>query len=361
MTKENLSKWKTIGIVSWATIGIILLFLGFLNLIGSIRPVFYLFVFTATIVYILRPLVGFFESRNVPRLLAVVLSYVILISGAALLFIFLVPIIIEQVNSLILNVPQYAKAVANLIEFFAEKLEKYRLPAFDKMIERVVTNLQLAGIEIAKRLPGITLNVFTVIFYFILAPLLAFYILKDLEEIKTVTLELIPSKFRKEALQIFKKVDIVAGGFLRGQILVAISVALLSMVALLILGVDYAILLGLIVGIFNIVPYLGPIIGGGLAVLVALLESPWIALWTIMAMVAVQLVDSLILSPRIVGASVNLHPVLIVFSLLIGGELFGFIGIFLAIPVAAAAKVLVYHFLTKDGLTKELEKKSEII
>ncbi|MDP3013822.1 MAG: AI-2E family transporter, partial [Candidatus Subteraquimicrobiales bacterium] len=127
----------------------------------------------------------------------------------------------------------------------------------------------------------------------------------------------------------------------------------------LILGVDYAVLLGFIVGILNIIPYLGPIVGGTLAVIVALLESPMLALWVIVAMVVVQIIDGSIVSPRIVGETVNLHPVLIVFSLLIGARLFGFIGLLLAIPVAAAAKVLIYHFLTKNELDKSILRKGE--
>jgi predicted PurR-regulated permease PerM len=315
-------------------------------MISNLRQIFALFIYTIAIVYLLRPLVDFFEGRGMPRLLAVIVTYLIVMLLIALLLLYLIPIIVNQGTQFIKRFPGYLKAEIEFVELWKGKLIELRVPpSAVKLLEQSVEKLREAGLALLSSIPGFTLNIFSIVFFFILAPFLAFYLLKDFEQVKETIIDLIPDRYKDDSLDILHKVDLVLSGFLRGQVLVALSVGTLASIIFTILGVDFSIVLGMIVGILNVVPYFGPIMGGLIAAMVAFFKAPILAVWVILAMVAVQMIDATLLSPNIMSQQVNLHPVLIAFSLLIGGSLLGVLGIVIAIPSAAVGKAIVYHFL----------------
>ncbi|MDI6821410.1 MAG: AI-2E family transporter, partial [Actinomycetota bacterium] len=343
MTREDtVKRYKEIAIVTWAIFGVILLFASLFFLISKIRSIFPLIVFTIAIVYILRPIVNFFESKGVSRLQAVIITYLIMILVIAPILFYFSLIIAAQVRELINNLPGYVKALMQFVERYRGALERFQIPpAARGLFEEYLEKVKRVGMEIFSRIPRVTMDIFSLILHLILAPLMAFYILKDLRMIKATMSGLIPQKYRMEAFEIIHKVDVVLGGFLRGQLLVALAVGVLCGIALTILRVDFAIVLGVIAGVLNIIPYFGPIAGGALAAMVALIKSPTLAVLVIIAMIIIQLIDGMLLSPNIISRQVNLHPVVVIFSLLIGAALFGIMGMILAIPIAAAGKALV--------------------
>jgi predicted PurR-regulated permease PerM len=138
-------------------------------------------------------------------------------------------------------------------------------------------------------------------------------------------------------------IDQVIGEFIRGQLIVCTVIAVLTSIALYLMGVQFAIILGMIAGIVDVIPYFGPFIGMLPCIAVALLQSPKLALYTALAFIAIQQVESNIISPKIVGDRVGLHPVVIIFALLAGERLLGFIGLVLAVPAAAIIKVILHH------------------
>jgi predicted PurR-regulated permease PerM len=138
------------------------------------------------------------------------------------------------------------------------------------------------------------------------------------------------------------------GGFLKGQALVALSVGILSGLALYFLGLDYAVLLGFLICVFNIIPYLGPIVGGAPAVIIALGTSWQLAVVVAIVLVIIHEFDSIVISPRIMSQQVNLHPAVVIFALLTGGTLMGFVGMLVAIPIAAVGKALYLHFRERE-------------
>ncbi len=351
MTREDtVKRYKEIAIVTWAIFGVILLLASLFFLISKIRSVFPLIVFTIAIVYILRPIVNFFESKGASRLQAVIITYLIMILVIAPILFYFSLIIAAQVRELIDSLPRYLRTLMQFAERYRGALERFQIPpAARGLFEEYLEKVKRVGMEIVSRIPRVTMDIFSLILHLILAPLIAFYILKDLRTIKATMSGLIPQKYRLEALEIIHKIDVVLGGFLRGQLLVALAVGILCGIALTILRVDFAIVLGVIAGVLNIIPYFGPIAGGALAAMVALIKSPTLAVLVIIAMIIIQLIDGMLLSPNIISRQVNLHPVVVIFSLLIGAALFGIMGMILAIPIAAAGKALVYHFLEKSG------------
>ncbi|MDO8886740.1 AI-2E family transporter [Candidatus Oleimmundimicrobium sp.] len=355
MSKENkgvIDKWKKLGIVTWSIIGLILLILGFFFLLFKIKTVLFLFLGIFAIVYILAPVVEYLEKKGISRIFSVVLTYLILLVLISLALTFFIPLIIAQIKSLVDHLPLYFISIQNIIKNYQSQLKTLPLssPAID-FIENSITQFTDVAIKMASRLPTYTFNVFSVAIYAIIAPLFAlvfsFHTLKDLKQIKETFNNLVPANYRNEAKLIIRKIDVILRGFLKGQLLVMLATGTLSWLILLLLGVDYAFALGVAIGVFDIFPYLGPILAGALAVIVALFESPTLALWVAIAMVAVQQIESLFIAPNLMRKQVNLHPLVIVFAMLVGGTLFGIPGVLLAIPVAAVGKGIFYYYFEK--------------
>ena len=213
------------------------------------------------------------------------------------------------------------------------------------MIEEIAVSAKSSALAILSKLPETTFTFFGGMFYIILAPIIAFYVLKDLPDIKQNTFAMIPERFRSSVEKVLTEIDFAVGGYLRGQVLISIIVGTAVSIYLLIIGVKFAILLGVLAGVLNIIPYFGPVFGGGIAAIVALFQSPKLALLVIIGMIAIQQLDSAIISPTIMRHTVHLHPAIVIFSLLVGASLFGFLGLLFAIPAAAVAKALLLHFV----------------
>jgi predicted PurR-regulated permease PerM len=191
---------------------------------------------------------------------------------------------------------------------------------------------------------------------FIVGPVLAFYLLVDLPKIKRGLRAAIPTRRRREVESVMQRIGRAIGGFFRGQLLVALFVGVASALALWIVGLPFWAVVGLVAGLFNLIPLIGPFIGGIVAVLVAFttdagaggllnLEPGWpLAAGSAVALLIVQQIDNHILSPNIVARTVNLHPVTVMLGLLAGGTLLGLWGMLLAMPVLATAKILILHF-----------------
>ena len=156
---------------------------------------------------------------------------------------------------------------------------------------------------------------------------------------------ILPKKHRSKAILLFRDIDNAFGKFIRGQIIVASFIGILTTTALSIIDVKYAVFLGLFAGIANVIPYFGPIIGLVPTIIFALFDSPGKALYASGAFVLIQQIESGILTPKIIGESVGVHPVYVILSLFIGGKLMGIAGMILAVPVLVAIKLTVRHFL----------------
>lgn len=349
-SNDSLSKYKRIGIITWAILGIIGLCVCFLFVLYQVRVIFSLLVYTLAIVFILRPIVNFFNKKNVPHLLSVILAYFLVIMLIVLLLLYFVPILTVQVQGFVKAFPEYSGKAVEEFQKYQKDFRKIRIsPEAYTLIKNSLLDLKDSLVAIAAKVPGVTVNIVSNILYLFLAPVLAFYILKDLDAIKETLQKFIPDKYKEKTLDIISEIDAVVGGYIRGQLLIALSVGILASIALLILGVDYPILIGFITGVLNIIPYFGPFVGGLLAVIVALFQSPALALLVILVMVGIQLIDGMFLSPNIMSQQVNVHPVIVVFALLIGGSLFGIIGMLLAIPVVASIKALFIYFIEQEA------------
>jgi len=209
--------------------------------------------------------------------------------------------------------------------------------------------MNLEEINIFQRATTLGKSVLNIVLYFIVGPLLGVYLLMHAEKIKTTFMRIIPKKFKNNTAVVLDRINKVAGKYVRGQIFISIIIGILCTVVLLVLKVDFAILLGFIAGILNIIPLLGPIIGAIPAALAALFISPLKALLVIVLFIAIQQIDNYVISPNVMKYQVGVHPGIIILSLMVGGGLFGIWGLIIAVPtVAVLQEILRYYLLEKN-------------
>lgn len=178
-----------------------------------------------------------------------------------------------------------------------------------------------------------------------IVPFLVFYILKDFEVFERMVVSCLPRSRRKSIVMLLKDIDEALGNYIRGQFLVCIIIGVLAYIGYAIIGMPYALLFACVVAVFNIIPYMGPFLGAAPAIIMATTLS-----WRLVLLVAVvntlcQMLESNVISPQVVGRKLHLHPLLIIFALLVGGEIAGMIGLILAVPFFAAAKVVIQHII----------------
>lgn len=321
-----------------------------------LAPFFLALVFA----YILHPLVLRMEGPRVPRSLAI-LALAIPLLAMLLVVVFVgIPAVSSQIARFIENLPDVLQTGIERIESLRVELRARDIPYLNEQEildrlrairpEAVVQYLQERQEAIAERVwrgimgagRGIT-AILTVLGYVFLTPILSFYLLRDYGRIKTATASLIPRGRRDAWVAFGKEYDRLLSRYLRGQLVAASVVGVLTGFGFWLLDFPYALLLGVVAGVFNIVPYLGLIVSLFPALIIALFSGSLLLSLGKIALVfgVVQLLDGSVIGPRIVGESVGLHPVWVILALAVSGFFFGFVGLLMAIPLAVLVKLLI--------------------
>lgn len=347
-------RWRRIALIAWALVGVVVLGLALLRLLDLLSSALMPFLLALVIVFLLRTPVVRLERHKVPRAVAVLIAYVLAALVVAVAGLIIVPRVVDQFVQFLAAFPSYYRAAYRLWSDLQRQYQTVALPgwvdqAFGTANETIVTRLSGFSTRIATGAVAAGSGVVGLILNLVLALVIAFYVLKDLPTIREEVLSMFGHTRRSETAVVLGQVSTVLSGFLRGQLIVSTIVGTLTFIGLAVLGVPYAFVIGLITGVFNIIPYFGPIVGGITAAIAAAFESPLLALGALAVVFAVQQVDGLLISPRVMSDKVDLHPVLVIFSLLAGGTLFGFVGLLLAIPVAAVAKALFVYYFEKHS------------
>jgi len=324
------------------------------------------FILALVLAYILDPAVDALERRRVPRGLAVLLLALPVVGALALALVFGVPALGRQVDALIEQAPVLLERLVRWGEAVLDRLSRVDIPGLREDVvreqlrafeaERLVASLQERQAEIARRAWAAVLGVgrgigaaLTIIGYLVLTPVLAFYLLKDYDRIVARLRPLVPLSRREEWLAFLSEYDELLSRFMRGQVVAAAIVGVLTWLGLFVLGFPYAGLVGAVAGVFNLVPYLGLVVSLVPAVVIALLTGNVLASLLKVAVVfgVVQFLDSSVTGPRIVGGSVGLHPVWVMLAITIGGFFFGFVGLLIAMPAALLLKLLLRSALER--------------
>lgn len=350
----------------WIAVAAVLTLLWVLDTTGFLLAPF---ILAFVLAYILDPLVDLVDEgagERVGRSVVIVLLVLPFLALVAVGLVFGVPALAQQLGDLIDRTPALLQRIADWVESFRERLLTADLPLVDEeaLVEWlrsvdsdvVVAFLQERQQAIGERIWSGVLglgrglgSVLTVLGYVVLTPVLTFYLLRDYDVLLSRSRDLVPSARRESVLGFFREYDELLSGYLRGQMTVALIVGSLTGLGLWILQFPYAVLVGVIVTIFSVVPYLGLILSLIPAVLIALTSgSVWLSLGKVAVVFAVaQGLEGTVISPRIVGDSVGLHPVWVVLALAVGGFYFGFVGLLIAVPVAVGVKLLVLRGLDR--------------
>lgn len=308
-------------------------------------------VLAIIIIYLLNPIVSAIGRRHVHRIFGTALAYLLVAAFVAVPAIVGLPLLSEQATSIWEQAPETVNdLVADTETWLASRgvdlelssqFDAESLPAFETFVNsegRSVIAAVLGGLS------GLASGLFRLLLVSLLAPIIAFYVLVDLPRLRQWTIRHLPPHHRVEAVVVGRDLSGVIGGYIRGQMLVALFVGSAVTFGLWLIDLPYWLVVGIIAGLTNLVPLLGPFVAGVIGGAIALADGGLpLALLVIAVLTVVQQVDNHMISPLVMGQTVHLHPLAVLFALLVGSTLYGFLGLLMAVPVVAAGRVVLAH------------------
>ncbi|QUE87855.1 AI-2E family transporter [Exiguobacterium alkaliphilum] len=327
--------------------------------------------------YFLVGIVDYLERRSGKRGVSVAITLTSLLLIITIVFSVLGPLLVEQVTSLVNALPSIAKELQ--VQIFAVRdslMENEFLSRFvnenDDMFTEFTNNVTAylgdifgnVASSVGRLVGFITSAVITIV----VIPFMLIYMLLDGKRLPDSIVKWLPKSYETETRKILNDMHTTVKNYVHAQLLVAFFVGITSLIGLWIVGVDYAILLALFMMVTNIIPYIGPFLGAAPAVVVAFIQEPIMAVWVIIVIIVVQQIESNVISPLIQGKSLKVHPLTIIIVLLVAGNLAGIIGMLIAVPTYAVAKVVVQNIVRiyklrehKQYLEAEEEKSESAI
>jgi len=337
------------GVSNKAIWGAVVLAIVLVSLV-SVSTILSPFVIAAFIAYLLDPVADKLTKWRMSRTFAVSLIFVIMTMIVSLLFFLLIPMLFKQLVSFIHSVPTYIHTIQSYVVPYLKDLGVHveTIPIDD--VKRLLgDNWQKAGGMFAEVLKGVTASSLSVAHFFanvVLIPVVCFYLLRDWSHLLNVIQVSLPSAYKDKVLMLAQQCDEVLSAFIRGQLLVMLSLGVIYSIGLTIVGLDLALFLGTMAGLASVVPYLGAIVGVFSSVLVAYMQFGDVmpVIWVLVVFGIGQALEGTLLTPVLVGDKIGLHPVAVIFAIMAGGQLAGFVGVLVALPVAAVAMVFVRYF-----------------
>ncbi|WP_419893358.1 AI-2E family transporter [Oceanobacillus kimchii] len=305
-------------------------------------------VLSAIAYYLLNPIVNYLEKKNIKRIYSIFGLFIIIIGLLTVLIVSVIPVLREQIMSLIENLPPFINDIEDMVESLVGSQvinQSQILSSLD--ISSFVTQISEKSLDLVdtafSNIGGVIGAVTEIVLAIVTLPFILFYLLKDGDKLPRYFLKFLPVSLRDQTYTVLKEMNTQISAYIRGQIIVAFCIGLLMYIGFTIIQLDYAPVLALIAAFTNVVPYLGPAIAITPALIVALVTSPFmlfklIAVWTV-----VQLIEGKFISPQIMGRNLRVHPITIIFIILTAGNLFGVVGILLAVPGYAILKVIITH------------------
>ncbi|MFT4412741.1 AI-2E family transporter [Fredinandcohnia humi] len=300
------------------------------------------FLISIFITYLLHPFIEKIHHRGIPRSLAILFIYLLFFGGIGFGLYKGIPVIVEQVKDLAESIPQFS----NTYRVWLVEIESgtSHLPAFvHGQLDDLLNSMESYADSLLSKTLLYLMAFINSIFLFAIIPFIVFYMLKDYDQMLKAIWYITPRKLRKVGQLFFRDVDESLGNYIRGQLLVCLIIGSVSSLSFWLTGMKYPLLLGIIVGITNIIPYFGPFIGSIPAAIIAVTISFKMLLLVVLIIFGLQFIEGNLLSPFIVGRSLRLHPIIIIAALLLGGEIGGVIGLIVAVPLVAVVKVFIIH------------------
>ncbi|HUD40448.1 MAG TPA: AI-2E family transporter [Dokdonella sp.] len=361
MTDNRLDvRWKWLILV--AAIGYLLYLLG---------PVLSPFVAAALFSYLFNPVVEMLERRGVNRSLGVSVVFIVLALALVGIVLVLIPFIERQIANFLEQLPRWTAWAQNVASPWVEERFGISLGSFDTqgIVGMLQAHWREAGGFAAGVVAGVSKSGFAVLGWvlnLVIVPVAAFYLLRDWNIVVDRVHALIPRSIEPVVVRLARESDETLGGFLRGQLSVMIVLGVIYGLGLWMAGISVGPLIGMIAGLISFVPYLGAIVGVGIGIIAALVQyQDWFHVVLVLIVFAIgQTLEGYVLVPKLVGDRIGMHPVAVMFAILAGGQLFGFVGVLLALPIAAIVMVLLryaYERYTQSEMYRDAPEGPQIV
>ncbi len=320
-------------------------------LVYLLAPVLTPFLISALLAYLGDPLVDRLETHKFSRTLGVVVVFFVMSLIAVILLLVMIPLLEKQISVLIVKIPAgidyfQENLLPRIAEFAGFETPTLDTSAFKRAIIGNWESLSGAMGGVFGKLTHSGLKIFNWLAFLVLIPVVTFYLLRDWDLLIERIHDLLPRRLENTVTRLAKECDQVLAEFFRGQLSVMMVLTLIYTVGLMLVGLDVALLIGIISGLVSFVPYLGFIVGIVAASVAALMQFHDVIHLVYVAIVfgIAQALEGMVLSPLLVGDRIGLHPVAVIFAVMAGGQLFGFVGVLLALPVAAVIVVILRHW-----------------
>lgn len=315
----------------------------FLAVLWGLGNVILPFLVGGAIAYFLDPVADRLERAGLSRAAATATISIVALVIFILLALLIVPMLVRQLGQLVNAAPTILGELQGfLTTTFPSLMDQESV--LRETLASIGTTIQAKGGQLASGLLSSALSVISAVVFIVVVPVVAFYLLLDWDNMVARIDALIPLDHRETVRSLARDIDLVLAGFVRGQVSVCLILGTFYSVALMLAGLDFGLIVGAIAGLITFIPYVGALIGGALAIGLALFQfwGDWVQIAIVAGIFAVgQFLEGNIVTPKLVGGSVGLHPVWLLFALSAFGTLFGFTGMLVAVPVAAAIGVLI--------------------
>jgi predicted PurR-regulated permease PerM len=368
---------RRVGAVCWGLCGVAAV----IALVGLVAWVFRVvwppLILAGAIVFLLNPIVTRLQARHIPRVLGTALSYAAVAAGVTLIVLLVAPLATKQYDDLAAEWPDLREDLEQQIDDLSERSVEddwpIEIPTYAEL-ERQFSgdtsadtdgNGVISDEERQERFADqldtareLGLRVFHVGIIFVLAPIIAFYMLVDLPHIREVMRSLVPDRARGDVMVVARRLSTAIGGYFRGQLAVAFVVGVMASIGMLVIDLPFWLIVGMVAGLFNMIPLIGPWVGAVPGIIIAVTTGGGLsqAITVAVVMAIVQQIDNHFISPIVMQRAVKLHPAVVMLALLAGGTLGGFFGLLLAVPATATLKILLGHVWRHFVLEQPLDE-----
>lgn len=314
------------------------------------------------IAWLLDPIVSWLQTKKVKRIVGAIVVFCVFIIILYLFFRLVIPLLYLQINEFVTSLPNLFLSISNWIDSFFNRIADSGID-LSNVETNIYQSIESISTNLTTSLPTMAMNVISSLVSsvgnFLIGLIVGFYLLIDFDRTKHV-FDLVPKKYHESLFSILGKLNQTLRSFVQGTLLISLMIIGISAVGYSIIKLPTPLLFAIICGITNIIPYVGPWIGGAICVIVGFTVSPTVGILSAIIAFAVQQIDGIILQPLIMSRTMKLHPVTVMVGLLIFGYFFGVLGMILATPIMSIIKILLNYFDEKYEVTKTIKKKAAV-
>lgn len=340
--------------ITTSTIVKSMLIILFFILLYVLKEVVIIFLFAIIIASALSPFASWLDERGIPRLLGVLLLYLTIFGLFVFVFVLVIPYFSEELGQLTQTLPKIIERLSTSLETVQSNSPQYLdfISELQNILESISNYLQ----QSAQSVVGVIASIFGGVFSFIAIIVISFYLAVTRRGIETFLSSVAPDEYEGYVINLWKRTEVKVGRWLQGQMLLGLIVGLVVYVGLSLMNIKFALILGVLAMLLEIVPIVGPVIAAIPSVFFALLQSPSLGLWVLAFYVVVQQTENHILVPLVFGKTIGLNPVVVIIALLVGEQLAGIPGMIISVPVAT----IVVEMLDDVAKHKEELKKNSV-